>query len=214
MRSHARMTWRLKSDCSASATWSWRASWRIAGRRRQHTRGAEARQQLALAQRRCKELEGQLREREASLEAMATRLAESCENQSELTEQLEKKAEETRLMEERYQKYLEKAKNVIRTLDTRSPSSAEVVTLRNQLQDKAKHISQLQQELEMFKAQWEKEERLISTAFYNFGAKSQQRSAEERIVQLTGGQSFLARQRQATSKRHNVPGVQTSEFFE
>ncbi|XP_049514774.1 protein Hook homolog 3-like isoform X2 [Dermacentor silvarum] len=176
--------------------------------------GAEARQQLALAQRRCKELEGQLREREASLEAMATRLAESCESQSELTEQLEKKAEETRVMEERYQKYLEKAKNVIRTLDTRSPSSAEVVALRNQLQDKAKHISQLQQELEMFKAQWEKEERLISTAFYNFGAKSQQRSAEERIVQLTGGQSFLARQRQATSKRHNLPGVQTSEFFE
>ncbi|KAL1431569.1 hypothetical protein MTO96_014085 [Rhipicephalus appendiculatus] len=132
----------------------------------------------------------------------------------ELTEQLEKKAEETRVMEERYQKYLEKAKNVIRTLDTRSPSSAEVVALRNQLQDKAKHISQLQQELEMFKAQWEKEERLISTAFYNFGAKSQQRSAEERIVHLTGGQSFLARQRQATSKRHNVPGVQTSEFFE
>ncbi|KAH7935287.1 hypothetical protein HPB52_005712 [Rhipicephalus sanguineus] len=171
--------------------------------------GAEARQQLALAQRRCKELEGQLREREASLEAMATRLAESCESQSELTEQLEKKAEETRVMEERYQKYLEKAKNVIRTLDTRSPSSAEVVALRNQLQDKAKHISQLQQELEMFKAQWEKEERLISTAFYNFGAKSQQRSAEERIVHLTGGQSFLARQRQATSKRHNVPGVQT-----
>ncbi|KAH9366217.1 hypothetical protein HPB48_016782 [Haemaphysalis longicornis] len=41
------------------------------------------------------------------------------------------------------------------------------------------------------------------------GAKSQQRSAEERIVQLTGGQSFLARQRQATSKRHNLPGVQT-----
>lgn len=175
--------------------------------------GTETRQQLALTQRRCKELEGQLRDRETNLEAMATRLAESCESQSELTEQLEKKAEETRVMEERYQKYLEKAKNVIRTLDTRSPS-AEVVALRNQLQDKSKHISQLQQELEMFKAQWEKEERLISTAFYNFGAKSQQRSAEERIVQLTGGQSFLARQRQATSKRHNLPGVQTSEFFE
>uniref|UniRef100_A0A1E1XGN5 Protein hook n=1 Tax=Amblyomma aureolatum TaxID=187763 RepID=A0A1E1XGN5_9ACAR len=176
--------------------------------------GAETRQQLAMAQRRCKELEAQLRERESSLEAMATRLAESCESQSELTEQLEKKAEETRVMEERYQKYLEKAKNVIRTLDTRSPSSAEVVALRNQLQDKAKHIAQLQQELEMFKAQWEKEERLISTAFYNLGAKSQQRSAEERIVHMTGGQSFLARQRQATSKRHNLPGVQTSEFFE
>lgn len=175
--------------------------------------GTETRQQLALTQRRCKELEAQLRDRETNLEAMATRLAESCESQSELSEQLEKKAEETRVMEERYQKYLEKAKNVIRTLDTRSPS-AEVVALRNQLQDKSKHISQLQQELEMFKAQWEKEERLISTAFYNFGAKSQQRSAEERIVQLTGGQSFLARQRQATSKRHNLPGVQTSEFFE
>ncbi|XP_040067519.1 protein Hook homolog 3 isoform X1 [Ixodes scapularis] len=172
--------------------------------------GVEARQQLFVAQRRCKELESQLRERESSLEAMAGRLAESCERQGELTEQLEKKAEETRVMEERYQKYLEKAKNVIKTLDTRnvSPSGAEVVALKNQLQDKAKQISQLQQELEMFKAQWEKEERLVSTVFYNFGAKLQQQSAEERIVQMSGGQSFLARQRLATTKRHNMPGVQ------
>ncbi|CAN8010271.1 unnamed protein product [Ixodes pacificus] len=60
----------------------------------------------------------------------------------------------------------------------------------------------------MFKAQWEKEERLVSTVFYNFGAKLQQQSAEERIVQMSGGQSFLARQRLATTKRHNMPGVQ------
>uniref|UniRef100_A0A2R5L4R5 Protein hook n=1 Tax=Ornithodoros turicata TaxID=34597 RepID=A0A2R5L4R5_9ACAR len=178
--------------------------------------GSETRHRLSAAQRRCKELEAELHEKEAALDSLDGRLHESIEKQTQLSEQLDKKAEENRVMEERYQKYLEKAKNVIKTLDTRnvSPSGAELVSLKNQLQDKNKFIAQLQQELEQTRAQWEKEERLISTAFYNFGANMQRKAAEERIVQTAGGQSFLARQRQATTKRHNIPGVPSSEFFD
>lgn len=62
-----------------------------------------------------------------------------------LQEVLQKKDEEMRNMEERYRKYLEKAKSVIRTLDPKhnSASSSEVQLLRNQLHEKTKIIEHL-----------------------------------------------------------------------
>ena len=57
-----------------------------------------------------------------------------------LTETLHKKEAEMAGMEERYKKYIEKAKSVIKTLDPKqNPNAApEVSALKTQLQDKDK----------------------------------------------------------------------------
>jgi len=60
----------------------------------------------------------------------------------------------------------------------------------------------------------------MTVAYHNLAANMQRRAAEERITgraaapSPSGGSSFLARQRQATSRRFNVPGVAQNEFFE
>ena len=63
-----------------------------------------------------------------------------------LQELLHKKEDDMKNMEDRYKKYLEKAKAVIRTLDPKhNPSnSAELQLLRNQLHEKQKIIEHLE----------------------------------------------------------------------
>ena len=62
-----------------------------------------------------------------------------------LTETLHKKEAEMAGMEERYKKYIEKAKSVIKTLDPKqNPNAApEVSALKTQLQDKDKVFNKL-----------------------------------------------------------------------
>jgi protein HOOK3 len=62
-----------------------------------------------------------------------------------LQEALRRKEAEFQSLEERYKKYIEKAKSVIRTLDPKQNSgSAEVAVLRNQLVEKGKIIEDLE----------------------------------------------------------------------
>uniref|UniRef100_A0A7N8X1F1 Protein Hook homolog 3 n=1 Tax=Mastacembelus armatus TaxID=205130 RepID=A0A7N8X1F1_9TELE len=64
----------------------------------------------------------------------------------ELEEALKKKDEDMKQMEERYKKYLEKAKSVIRTLDPKQNqgSGPEVQALKNQLQEKERMLHSLE----------------------------------------------------------------------
>uniref|UniRef100_A0A8C6LVD0 Hook microtubule tethering protein 3 n=1 Tax=Nothobranchius furzeri TaxID=105023 RepID=A0A8C6LVD0_NOTFU len=116
----------------------------------------------------------------------------------ELEEALKKKDEEMKQMEDRYKKYLEKAKSVIRTLDPKQNqgSGPEVQALKNQLQEKERMLHSLET-----KSQRDHEEKLIVSAWYNM-----RKAAEERLANTGSGQSFLARQRQATSSRRSYPG--------
>ncbi|KAG8335972.1 Protein Hook 3 [Homalodisca vitripennis] len=45
------------------------------------------------------------------------------------------------------------------------------------------------------------EEKLISTAFYNLGQTRHKELVDQRLLNLSQSQSFLARQRQPTSRR-------------
>jgi hypothetical protein len=64
---------------------------------------------------------------------------------STLEETLRKKDIDFQALEERYKKYIEKAKSVIRTLDPKqNPGSAEAAALRNQLLEKHKIIEDLE----------------------------------------------------------------------
>jgi protein HOOK3 len=62
-----------------------------------------------------------------------------------LEETLRRKDAEFQALEERYKKYIEKAKSVIKTLDPKqNPGSAEAAVLRSQLLEKHKIIEDLE----------------------------------------------------------------------
>uniref|UniRef100_A0A8C3ATJ5 Protein Hook homolog 3 n=1 Tax=Cyclopterus lumpus TaxID=8103 RepID=A0A8C3ATJ5_CYCLU len=132
----------------------------------------------------------------------------SAQRVEELEDALKKKDEDMKQMEERYKKYLEKAKSVIRTLDPKQNqgSGPEVQALKNQLQEKDRMLHSLEKEMDKTKTQRDYEEKLIVSAWYNMGMSLQKKAAEDRLANTGSGQSFLARQRQATSTRRSYPG--------
>ncbi|KAG2466543.1 HOOK3 protein, partial [Polypterus senegalus] len=155
-----------------------------------------------------REMTNELQKKRSCIEDLETKYNNSCQKLEELEDALGKKDEEMKLMEERYKKYLEKAKSVIRTLDPKQNqgSAPEVQALKNQLQERERMIHCLEKEYEKTKTQREQEEKLIVSAWYNMGMTLQKKAAEDRLASTGSGQSFLARQRQANSTRRPYPG--------
>uniref|UniRef100_H2M5K3 Hook microtubule tethering protein 3 n=1 Tax=Oryzias latipes TaxID=8090 RepID=H2M5K3_ORYLA len=149
-----------------------------------------------------------LLKKNACIDEMELKCNSSSQRVDELEEALKKKDDEMKQMEERYKKYLEKAKSVIRTLDPKQNqgSGPEVQALKNQLQEKERMLHSLEKEMDKTKSQRDHEEKLIVSAWYNMGMSMQKKAAEDRLASTGSGQSFLARQRQATSTRRSYPG--------
>ncbi|XP_044000639.1 protein Hook homolog 3 isoform X2 [Gambusia affinis] len=154
------------------------------------------------------EVNNELLKKNAIIDEMEPKYNASSQRVDELEEALKKKDEEMKQMEERYKKYLEKAKSVIRTLDPKQNqgSGPEVQALKNQLQEKERMLLSLEKEMDKTKSQRDHEEKLIVSAWYNMGISLQKKAAEDRLANTGSGQSFLARQRQATSTRRSYPG--------
>ncbi|XP_008590197.1 PREDICTED: protein Hook homolog 3-like [Galeopterus variegatus] len=97
---------------------------------------------------------------------------------------------------------------VIRTLDPKQNQGAapEIQALKNQLQERERLFHSLEKEYEKTKSQREMEEKYIVSAWYNMGMTLHKKAAEDRLASTGSGQSFLARQRQATSTRRSYPG--------
>nr|CAD7587699.1 unnamed protein product [Timema genevievae] len=140
----------------------------------------------------------QLEERDASI-------AEYKQKLIVMQESLRRSEQEVVALEERYKRYIEKAKSVIKNLDPKqNPSSfAEVNVLRSQLLEKHKVIEDLEEEKEQNKLCRDMEEKLMTTAFYKLGMVRHRDSVDHRLAVLGSnqGQSFLTRQRQATIRR-------------
>ncbi|XP_064164419.1 protein Hook homolog 3 isoform X4 [Anguilla rostrata] len=155
-----------------------------------------------------REASSELQKKSAVIEDLEPKYNQSSQKVEELEEALKKKDEEMKQMEERYKKYLEKAKSVIRTLDPKQNqgSAPEVQALKNQLQERERMLHSLEKEYDKTKTQRDQEEKLIVSAWYNMGMALQKKAAEDRLASTGSGQSFLARQRQATSARRNYPG--------
>uniref|UniRef100_A0A3P9KNS0 Protein Hook homolog 3 n=1 Tax=Oryzias latipes TaxID=8090 RepID=A0A3P9KNS0_ORYLA len=155
-----------------------------------------------------RELNNELLKKNACIDEMELKCNSSSQRVDELEEALKKKDDEMKQMEERYKKYLEKAKSVIRTLDPKQNqgSGPEVQALKNQLQEKERMLHSLEKEMDKTKSQRDHEEKLIVSAWYNMGMSMQKKAAEDRLASTGSGQSFLARQRQATSTRRSYPG--------
>uniref|UniRef100_A0A8C2A178 Hook microtubule tethering protein 2 n=1 Tax=Cyprinus carpio TaxID=7962 RepID=A0A8C2A178_CYPCA len=95
----------------------------------------------------------------------------------ELQEILKKKDEDMRRMEERYKRYVEKARTVIKTLDPKQKSNAvpaEVQVLKNQLTEKDRKIQHLEHDSERTRSRHDQEEKLIISAWYNMVRKAQE----------------------------------------
>ncbi|XP_055152088.1 protein Hook homolog 3 isoform X5 [Symphalangus syndactylus] len=154
------------------------------------------------------EANSELQKKRAIIEDLEPRFNNSSLKIEELQEALRKKEEEMKQMEERYKKYLEKAKSVIRTLDPKQNQGAapEIQALKNQLQERDRLFHSLEKEYEKTKSQREMEEKYIVSAWYNMGMTLHKKAAEDRLASTGSGQSFLARQRQATSSRRSYPG--------
>ncbi|XP_048378352.1 protein Hook homolog 3 isoform X2 [Stegostoma tigrinum] len=150
----------------------------------------------------------ELQKKRAYIDDLEPKYNNSSQKIEELQEALRKKDEDMKQMEDRYKKYLEKAKSVIRTLDPKQNQGAapEVQSLKNQLQEKERMLHSLTKEYEKTKIQRDQEEKLIVSAWYNMGMALHKKAAEERLASTGSGQSFLARQRQATSTRRPYPG--------
>ncbi|XP_072803693.1 protein Hook homolog 2 isoform X1 [Vicugna pacos] len=126
----------------------------------------------------------------------------------ELQHSLQKKDADLRAMEERYRRYVDKARTVIQTLEPkqRLPGGGppELHALRTQIQERNVRIRHLEMDFEKSRSQREQEEKLLISAWYNMGMALQQRAGEERAP--AHAQSFLAQQRLATNARRGPLG--------
>nr|XP_015204674.1 PREDICTED: protein Hook homolog 2 isoform X1 [Lepisosteus oculatus] len=124
----------------------------------------------------------------------------------ELQEILRKKDEDMKAMEDRYKRYMVKARTVIKTLGPKQQPvvSDEVLALKNQLSEKDRKIQYLEHDFEKTRSRHDQEEKLIITAWYNMGMALHQKVTMERAGGSTQAQSFLAQQRQSTNARRGL----------
>ncbi|XP_027403693.1 protein Hook homolog 2 isoform X11 [Bos indicus x Bos taurus] len=127
----------------------------------------------------------------------------------ELQHSLQKKDEDLRAVEERYRRYVDRARAVIQTLEPKQqpPGGAplDLHALRTQLRERDVRIRHLEQmDFDKSRSQREQEEKLLISAWYNMGMALQQRAGEERAP--AHAQSFLAQQRLATNARRGPLG--------
>ncbi|XP_062294975.1 protein Hook homolog 2-like [Scomber scombrus] len=125
----------------------------------------------------------------------------------ELQEILRKKDEDMKQMEERYKRYVEKARTVIKTLDPKQQPvtvTPDVQALKNQLTEKEKKIQHLEHDYEKSRVRHDQEEKLIITAWYNMGMALHQKVSGERLGPPNQAMSFLAQQRQSTNAKRGL----------
>ncbi|XP_023204998.1 protein Hook homolog 2 isoform X2 [Xiphophorus maculatus] len=127
----------------------------------------------------------------------------------ELQEILRKKDEDMKQMEQRYKRYMEKARTVIKTLDPKQPApTPDVQSLRNQLTEKENKLQHLEHDYERSRARHSQEEKLIISAWYNMGMALHQQVSGERLGPGNQAMSFLAQQRQSTNARRGLVRLQ------
>uniref|UniRef100_A0A8C5E7Z4 Calponin-homology (CH) domain-containing protein n=1 Tax=Gouania willdenowi TaxID=441366 RepID=A0A8C5E7Z4_GOUWI len=103
----------------------------------------------------------------------------------ELQEILRRKDEDMKRMEERYKRYVERARTVIKTLDPQQQPPTVmpgVQALKNQVMEKERKIQHLEHDYEKSRARHDLEEKLLITAWYNMGMVLHQKVSSERLA--------------------------------
>jgi len=160
----------------------------------------------------------ELQSKKAYIETVEPNVAEGNKQLADMKELLHKKEEDMKAMEDRYKKYLEKAKTVIRSLDpnkNQASMTPHITKLKSDLAEKEKYIKQLERDQERSKGVRDQEEKLIVNAWYNMGMQLHRKAVDQRLTSTNPGQSFLARQRQVSSARRSLPNaVQRDNDFQ
>lgn len=121
-----------------------------------------------------------------------------------LQESLARKECELASLEERYKKYVEKAKSVIKILDPKQAAAQSPSELRAgpaaAAGAEASSGGKPSKELRIIR---DMEEKLMISTFYHYGLTRHREAVDQRLAALTSGQgqSFLARQRQPTPRK-------------
>lgn len=162
---------------------------------------SQLQEELRKAQTEKERLTVQLEERESALQTQRQKVYT-------LQEKLSHKEDENAALQERYRKYIDKAKSVIKSLDPKqradNSSPNEVIMLRNQVQEQRKRIEDMERDVKEDKLVREMEEKLMVSAFYRLGQNCHREVMDQRLAALSSGQgqSFLARQRQPSARRY------------
>uniref|UniRef100_A0A8C5E7Q3 Hook microtubule tethering protein 2 n=1 Tax=Gouania willdenowi TaxID=441366 RepID=A0A8C5E7Q3_GOUWI len=117
----------------------------------------------------------------------------------ELQEILRRKDEDMKRMEERYKRYVERARTVIKTLDPQQQPPTVmpgVQALKNQVMEKERKIQHLEHDYEKSRARHDLEEKLLITAWYNMV------SSLPRNMKFT-----LKREHAEKASLHNLPWI-------
>ncbi|KAK2168518.1 hypothetical protein LSH36_16g06021 [Paralvinella palmiformis] len=166
--------------------------------------GSEMRQTVTQLRAKIESLDLELNKKNRTIEELEIKLGDKKQTAKQLSVQLNIKEDEMKEMEERYRKYLDKARSVIKLLEQpqNSPSQVDITTLKSQLHEKDRLIEHLEKDHDKTKAIRDQEERLIVSAWYNLGMLVNRKAMDERLSNGAMGQSFLARQRQVHTRRN------------
>lgn len=141
----------------------------------------------------------QLEEREVTLQVQKQKAVT-------LQEKLTRKEYEDAAREENYKKNVEKAKSVIKSLESSKHShSPNEAVLRSQLLEQRKMMEEMERNVKEAKLLRELEEKMMVTAFHKLALSVHRDVVDQRLAALSSGQghSFLARQRQPSTRRHS-----------
>nr|XP_054369194.1 protein Hook homolog 1 [Mirounga angustirostris] len=137
------------------------------GSRSEGESSSKLKQKLEAHMEKLTEVQEELQKKQELIEDLQPDVNQNAQKINELEAALQKKDEDMKAMEERYKMYLEKARNVIKTLDPKlNPASAEIMLLRKQLAEKERRIEILESECKVAKFR-DYEEKLIVSAWYN-----------------------------------------------
>ncbi|XP_078042358.1 hook microtubule tethering protein [Augochlora pura] len=122
-----------------------------------------------------------------------------------LQEKLTRKECDITALEERYKKYVEKTKSIIKCLDPKQSNSSPnvVAVLRNKILELRKIKEEMERSSKESKLIKEMEEKLMISAFHRLTLTLHREAIDQRLAALQPqGQSFLARQRQPSARFH------------
>ncbi|XP_054164321.1 protein Hook homolog 3-like isoform X2 [Oppia nitens] len=172
-----------------------------------------------------------IKQNEISLESTKQELIDAQQEIDSLKEVIVNKDKELNDKDEQYKKYVDKAKLTLDSLSQQSLGSNTSINSsasdcnndanywKHIVQQKELEISKIKSDCEESDSFREMESKLLTISFHNLSSHLQRKSAEDRIRNgsLNSGHnsvSFLARQRQATTRKYNTPTVSQSDFYD
>uniref|UniRef100_A0A4W3J696 Hook microtubule tethering protein 3 n=1 Tax=Callorhinchus milii TaxID=7868 RepID=A0A4W3J696_CALMI len=176
-------------------------------------RKSELETENRLANQRVLEIQSQVEELQKALQDQGSRaedvssmllkkkLEEHLEKLHEAHTELQKKRAYIDDLEPKYNNSSQKIEELQESLRKKDEDMKQMEDRYKKYLEKAKS-----NEYEKTKNQRDHEEKLIVSAWYNMGMALHKKAAEDRLASTGSGQSFLARQRQATSTRRPYPG--------